>query len=238
VDPEEFAVFLRRGGRSASAIERCLRLVSSFENYLNSSRKGTDLDGIGTDEMIEYIHSMDDESKSRSKATLWALNYYYQFSGNTEMSELAGLLREERMDRKPFALKDFRGVEQDDMEKLGNIGIWNVNHLLKAGGKREDRKNLSAITGIPEPKIDEYVKLADLARIPGVKGVRARLYYDAGIDSVKKIANLEPEQLRELVVDYVEESGFDGIPTQPAEAVFTVNTARSLPVVVDFSTDE
>jgi hypothetical protein len=237
MDSEEFVIFLRRGGRSASAIDRCLELVSLFENYLLSSRKGCDLDSIGPEDMIEYIQSTDEESKSRSKASLWALKYYYQFSGNKEMGDLAGLLREERMDRKPFALKDFRAVDQDDMDKLENIGIRNINQLLEAGGNWEDRKNLSSTTGIPESKIDEYVKLADLARIPGVKGVRARLYYDAGIDSVEMIADLEPEKLREVVVAFVDESGFDGIPTQPAEAVFTVNTARSLPVIVDFSTE-
>lgn len=154
------------------------------------------------------------------------------------MSELASLLREDRMARSPFLLKNFRAVDQDDMDNLENFGIKNINHLLKAGGNKHDRKKLSLQTGIPEQKIVEYVKLADLARIPGVKGIRARLYYDSGIDSVEKLANLEPEQLRETVVAYVEESGFDGIPTQSAEAIFTVKTARNLPVIVDFSDDD
>jgi hypothetical protein len=235
VDTDAFGVFLRRGGRSESAIERCLKLVASFEDYLHSLRKGRQLECTVPEDLIEYIHSMDEKSISRSKASLWALRYYYQFSGNTEMSELAGLLREERMERKPFVLKDFRAVDQDDMDKLEEIGIRNINQLLKAGGKTEDRKKLSQQTGIPEPKIVEYVKLADLARIPGVKGIRARLYYDSGIDSVKKIANLEPEQLRDIVVAYIDESDFDGIPTQFAEAEFTINKARDLPVIVDFS---
>ena len=154
------------------------------------------------------------------------------------MSELAGLLREERMQRKPFLLKDFRAVDQDHMDKLENIGIQNINQLLESGRNTNTRKRLSLQTGIPESRIVEYVKLADLARIPGVKGIRARLYYDAGIDCVEKIANLEPDQLRKMVVAYVEESGFDGVPTLPAEAVFTVNTARNLPAVVDFSKDD
>lgn len=238
MDSEAFGVFLRRGGRSESAIERCLKLVDSFEVFLHCSRKGHELDNHGPKDLIEYIHSMDEESISRSKASLWALRYYYQFSGNYEMSELAGLLREERMERKPFAIKDFRGVDPDDLDKLENFGIRNINQLLKAGGNPGDRKKLSLQTGIPKPKIVEYVKLADLARIPGVKGIRARLYYDSGVDSVEKIANLEPEQLRKIVVAYVEKSGFDGIPTQSAEAVFTVNTARDMPVIVDYSEED
>lgn len=238
MDSEAFGVFLRTGGRSDNAIKRCIKLVASFEDYLISSRKGRQLDNIVPEDLIEYIQSMDKESISKSKALLWALRYYYQFSGITEMSELASLLREDRMARSPFLLKNFRAVDQDDMDNLENFGIKNINHLLKAGGNKHDRKKLSLQTGIPEQKIVEYVKLADLARIPGVKGIRARLYYDSGIDSVEKLANLEPEQLRETVVAYVEESGFDGIPTQSAEAIFTVKTARNLPVIVDFSDDD
>lgn len=64
-----------------------------------------------------------------------------------------------------------------------------------------------------------------------MKGTRARLYYEAGFDSVEKIANLEPEDLRDQVVEYVKESGFDGVPTLPAEAVYTVEKARYLPKI-------
>lgn len=80
----------------------------------------------------------------------------------------------------------------------------------------------------------EFVKLSDLARNPGVKGVRARLYYDAGIDTVEKIAALEPEELRVIVMHYIAESGFEGVPTLPAEAKFTVDKARKLPSIIEY----
>ncbi len=75
------------------------------------------------------------------------------------------------------------------------------------------------------------MKLSDLARIPGVKGVRARLYYEAGIDSVEKIAALEPEEFLDQVVEYVNKSGFDGVPTLPSEALYTVDKARKIPKI-------
>jgi hypothetical protein len=80
----------------------------------------------------------------------------------------------------------------------------------------------------------ELVRLSDLARIPGVKAIRARLYHDAGIDSVEKMAHMEAHELRETAVKFVDESGFDGIPTLPAEARFTVDYARKLPNVVEY----
>jgi hypothetical protein len=106
--------------------------------------------------------------------------------------------------------------------------------MLQAGSCPESRRDLSIQTGIPEEIILEFVKLSDLARIPGVKGVRARLYYEIGIDSVEKMGNLDPQDLRNQAVDYIERSKFDGVPPLPAEAEYTVEKARTLPSVVRF----
>jgi len=78
------------------------------------------------------------------------------------------------------------------------------------------------------------VKLSDLARITGVKGIRARLYYDAGVDTVEKMAKWDAEKLREMLVSFVERTRFDGIAPLPKEAEFTVKTAKKLPKVVEY----
>ena len=106
--------------------------------------------------------------------------------------------------------------------------------MLAAGSTKEDRLILAERTGIPQVRILEFVKLSDLARIPGVKGIRARLYFEAGIDTLEKIAALEPEELRTQVFGYVSRSGFDGVPTLPAEAIYTVEKARALPKIVEY----
>jgi len=147
---------------------------------------------------------------------------------------LAIRLREQRIDRIAFSLKNFRGVNQDDVNSLAEVGIRNVNHMLKTGHSFEDRERISRQTGVPEYTILEFVKLSDLARIPGVKGVRARLYYDAGLDTVEKIAAMEPDELRERIITYVEETGFKRLPTLPAEAKYTVEKARELPNIVEY----
>ena len=113
-------------------------------------------------------------------------------------------------------------------------GNKDVNQMLAAGGKKKDREYLGKSTGIPESDIMEFVKLSDLARNPGVKGVRARLYYDAGIDSVEKFGEHEPEELRAIVVDFVARTGFDGIPSLPAVAICTVEIARKLPSIFEY----
>jgi hypothetical protein len=135
------------------------------------------------------------------------------------MSNFARVIREERIIRKPFPLKDFRGLDIEFAEILARHGIRNTVQLLGAGATQKDRRILAEQIGVPEPVIKEFVKLSDVARKPGVKGARARLYYEAGIDSVEKIANLELEEFRNQVIAYVNKSGFDGISTLPAEAI-------------------
>jgi replicative superfamily II helicase len=106
--------------------------------------------------------------------------------------------------------------------------------MLEAGLTRKGREELSAKTGIPAETILELVKMSDLARIRGVKSVRARLYYDAGIDTVEKMAKCNPKKLRAMLIDFVQKTGFDGIAPLPKEAEFTVAEARKLPKIVEY----
>lgn len=235
MDRDEFEMYLKKGGRSVSAINRCIHHVSIFEDFLRDSRQGTGINYAELEDLSEFIRIADRDSKLNSKTLLWAIGYYYNYMGNFEMSNIARTMREERIIRKPFPLKDFRGVDIEDLEILARQGISNTDQMLQAGATEKDRRLLAEQTGIPEPNIVELVKLSDLARIPGVKGTRARLYYEAGIDSVAKIANLEPEDFHNQVVDYVNKSGFEGVPTLPAEAVYTVDKARKLPSVIDYN---
>lgn len=234
MDEVGFRNYLKKGGRSTSAVNRCLRFVSEFENFLSEIKTGKHLDDAQGEDLVDFVMVLDARSKTKSKGYLWAIRYYYGYTDNEDMHILASRLREERIERKPFPLKNFRGVNAFYVNLLAEAGIKNVNQMLAAGGTKNEREALAKSMGIPLPSILEFVKLSDLARIPGVKGTRARLYYDAGIDTVESIAELEPEDLRAIVVDYVARTGFDGIPTLPAEAKFTVEKARQLPSIVEY----
>jgi hypothetical protein len=143
-------------------------------------------------------------------------------------------LRQQRIKRKPFPMKKFRDVDQEYAEKLAEIGVKNVNQMLEAGRTPDSRKSLAGKTGIPLESILELVKLSDLSRIGAVKTIRARLYHDGGVDTVEKMAELEPEELRNLMIDFVERTGFDGIAPLPKEAEYTIESARKLPKIIEY----
>ena len=135
--------------------------------------------------------------------------------------------------RNPFKLRDFRGVKPDFIAALDAQRIKNADQLLIAGRTRQQRSSLARVTGMPEDAIFELVKLSDLARLPGVKGIRARLYYDVGVDSVEKMADWEPEALRIMVTNYVEQTGFNGTPPLPKEVRSTIANAKKLPKIIE-----
>jgi len=133
-----------------------------------------------------------------------------------------------------FKLKEFRGVDPEYVRKLETIGIRNVKEMLDAGRTHTGRKDLSAKAGVPSDAVLELVKLSDLARIQGLKGIRAKLYYDAGVDTIEKLAGWDPEELRTMLVKFVEETGFDGIAPLPKEANNAVEMAKRMPKIVEY----
>jgi hypothetical protein len=135
--------------------------------------------------------------------------------------------------RNHFKLSQFIGVDLAQIGRLAERGIRTADQMLSAGCTQAGRARLANETGIPQASILELVCLSDLARLPGVKGIRARLYYDAGVNGVRGMALWEPESLRKMVADYVERSGFSGLPPLPKEVSSTVANARRLPVLVE-----
>jgi hypothetical protein len=233
MDEKEFRKFLKRGGRSPSALERVIAYVKEFERYLQE-HPGKGLDEARPEDLEAYVAWIERTPKASAKSHLWAIRYYYEYVANEEMRLLSSALRQQRIKRKPFPLKEFRGVNPEYVTRLAAAGIRNDAQMLKAGRTRNGRLELSERTGIPLDAILEFVKLSDLARIFAVKGVRTRLYYDAGIDTLEKMAQWDPAELRKMLVEFVERTGFDGIATLPAEARFTVKEAKRLPKIVEY----
>lgn len=135
--------------------------------------------------------------------------------------------------RNPFKLKDFLGVDPTVAEALAAQQIKTAEQMLAAGCSKAGRRALAEATGLPEQILLELVQLSDLARLPGVKGIRACLYHDSGVTSIQKMAECEPEALLRLTAEFVERTGFAGIPPLPKEVSSTIATARTLPIIVE-----
>jgi hypothetical protein len=234
MDEAGFERFLRRGGRSPTATARCIRLVHEFEAYLQSHCGGTKLQDAGTEDLEQFVAWVEREPKASANTHLWALRYHFEYTSNEEMHALASAMRGQRVTRTPFSLGKFRGVDPEYVDRLAAQGLTNVEQMREAGRTPNGRQTLADRAGIPPEAVLEFVKLADLARIPGLKEIRARLYYDADVDTVEKLAAWDPAELRDMLIDFVERTAFDGIAPLPKEAASAVATAQSLPKVVEY----
>jgi hypothetical protein len=153
---------------------------------------------------------------------------YYEFKQLESMEKTS---REwmEYVQNETRKLREFPKVDLDSVKKLSAIGISTVNQLLRAGSTPEKQEGLSQESGAPRDAILEIFKLSQLSRLPGLKKVRGRLFFEAGLDTLTSIAALEAEDVQTLLQDYIDRTGFDGSAPTLSEAQVAVTMARFLP---------
>ncbi|MBK8902592.1 MAG: DUF4332 domain-containing protein [Anaerolineaceae bacterium] len=229
-----FEQFLRKRGKKAHVVAELTAQVRQFKAYLAEEKE---LATAVPQDLLDYADELDTRQPGSSGKSVRGLILYYHFTGQTDLAETAHHIREQMTakTRRIFPLKEFRGVDPDCLAKLASRGIVDVQQMLANGATPEARQQLAAVTAVPPQTILELVKLSDLSRLSGLKGIRARLYYDAGADTVAKIAAWEPEALRQMLADFVTRTGFDGIAPLPKEVQSVVHSARSLPEVVQYN---
>jgi len=242
MDQISFHQWLLKAGRTEEVAERVIRLVTVFADFLAETGELV-LDSASPEDLEAFVAFAENSDQlptydgihPSANSYLWAIRYYYQYADNLNMESYASQLRQARIKRRPFKLGEFRDVDPHHIVALESAGIKNINQMLKRGKTAAMRQRLADETGIPTPVILELVKLSDLARIPGIKSIRARLYHDAGIDTMHKLAAAHPDELRAELVEWVEATGFDGIAPLPAEIRFSINRARELPKIVEYA---
>lgn len=233
MDEARFRRFLKQRGKEERVVDGLVRQVLRLDAFLVAER-GAELETASAPDVQAYAAACEAEAGS-SRVLMRGPALYYQFCGNAVLAGLASAIREQCIAaaRKPFRLKDMRGVDPDDLARLRSLGIADADQMLTAGRTPADREALARQTGVAPQAILEYVKLSDLSRVGGLKTVRARLYHDGGFDTLDKIATADPEEMRAALAAYVERTGFDGIPPLPKEARHTVAAAQTLPRLVE-----
>lgn len=97
------------------------------------------------------------------------------------------------------------GIGEVYAQKLSDAGIKTTNALLKQGATSKGRKEIAENTGISETLILEWVNHVDLFRIKGVFEEYADLLEEAGVDTVKELAQRNPGNLYKKLVEVNEQ---------------------------------
>ena len=226
-----FIEFFEKKKKSERAINSYTNFVQQYEAYLFEHKKGKIEKAVKKD--LHDFEKWGERNNIKINRYLWGIKEYYDFISKEELKLEANAMIGERY-LSQFKLKDFVGVNQSYIKKLAKEGIKTAKEMLSAGVNKQKRSELSRNTGIPLEDIIELVKLSDQARIGGHKKVRARLYHEAGFDTIDKMAVCDSEKIRKILADFIQKTGFKGIPPTPGEAHNTVTMAKYLKRLVQY----
>ena len=235
MDEAGFRAYLKKSGKQAHVVDGLVGQVQRFAAYLAQER-GRTLEGAAVADLLAYAGALDAAKPGSARTQVRGLGLYYRFCGRTELAEAANELREAGIahHRAAFKLAEFLEVDPAALDALARAGIRTTEQMLEAGRTPDSRQSLAEQTGLDTQAILELVCLSDLARLPGVKGIRARLYYSAGIRTPQELAAREAEALLAETAAYVERTGFPGVAPLPQEVRSTIAAARALPAVVEY----
>ena len=227
-----FIEFLKKKKKSERAIKTYTDFVQQYEAYLLEHQNRKKIEPAGKKALHDF-EKWAEKNNLKINRYLWGIKEYYDFISKEELKLEANAMIGERY-LSQFKLKDFIEVKKTYIKALAKEGIKTAKDMLYAGLDKQKRKELSRNTGIPLEDVLELVKLSDQARIGGHKKVRARLYHEAGFDTIDKMAACDPIEMRQRLADFIKKTGFKGIPPTPGEAQNTVAMAKYIKRLVQY----
>ena len=131
-------------------------------------------------------------------------------------------------------IQEIEGIGPVYEGKLAQVGIDTVEGLLERGASGKGRKALVEATGISAKLILKWVNRADLARVKGVGEEYADLLELAGVDTVPELAQRNPENLHQKMIEINEARNVVRRPPSLAAVQGWVANAKELDRVVTY----
>ncbi|MCP4544358.1 MAG: DUF4332 domain-containing protein [Chloroflexi bacterium] len=136
---------------------------------------------------------------------------------------------------KPVPLVKFPNVDTEHVERLAAVGIKQTKQLFERAKSKQNRAELSALTGVADDALLELVKLADLSRASYVGPTFARVIYEAGTDTLGKLADCSPEELCANLREVNEEQKITKAAMPTAEDIAaSAEIWKKLPRVIEY----
>ena len=137
LDVEAFRAYLRAGGQSSRAADRCVAKVAEYREFLRKDRGGVRLDSAGLEDLTAFVAEVERTPGASAKTHLWAIRTYYEHVASGDMAQVAGALCQERITQKPCALREFRGLDQEQARRLAEAGLTDVKQTLELDVHRQ-----------------------------------------------------------------------------------------------------
>lgn len=131
-------------------------------------------------------------------------------------------------------LEIIEGIGPVYAEKLRAGGIRTIEALLRAGATPQGRKELAERTGVGDEYVLDWVNRADLMRVRGVGEEYSDLLEKAGVDTVVELAQRNPVNLHEKLLEVNAEKRLVRRPPNQGMVARWVEHAKVLPRVVSY----
>lgn len=125
-------------------------------------------------------------------------------------------------------IEQISGIGPTYAEKMRSVGIRTTEALLKAGATPQGRQELAEKIGVGADTILKWVNRADLMRIPGVGEQYSDLLEAAGVDTVMELAQRNPENLYQKLVEINAKKHLVRRLPNPAMVADWIERAKSL----------
>jgi len=136
------------------------------------------------------------------------------------------------------SIEEIEGIGPAYAKKLRSAGVRTCEGLLKRGGSKKGRNELSEATGFDPKTLLEWVNRSDLMRVRGVGSEYSDLLEAAGVDTVKELRNRNAMNLTAKMAEVnaarIAKSGKSIVRRVPAESMVErwVAHAKKLPPAV------
>ncbi|GAB4036903.1 DUF4332 domain-containing protein [Spirosoma gilvum] len=133
-----------------------------------------------------------------------------------------------------LTLGELRGITDAVLNALKAQGISDADSLLEATRTPEDRKSLSSASGVDSKAILELANRADLARIKGIGRVYSDLMEEAGVDTVKELAQRSADNLHAKLIQINKVRQYTQRPPSVEQIGDFVEQAKKLPRMLEY----
>jgi predicted flap endonuclease-1-like 5' DNA nuclease len=131
-------------------------------------------------------------------------------------------------------IRKLKGMSAELEAKLERYSILDSDQLLNASRTSAARHDLAKAMGVEASVILKLANRADLVRVKGIGRVFSDLLEQAGVDSVKELANRRPDQLHVKLVEVNAQKQLAGrAPTRNAVESW-VAQAKQLPETLEY----
>ena len=131
-------------------------------------------------------------------------------------------------------LGELKGITDAVLNMLKAQGLGNSDELLDVAKTPEGRKDLSQTIGVNAAIILDLANRADLARVKGIGRVYSDLMEEAGVDTVKELAQRVPASLHAMLIKINAKRQLTQRPPSIDQVANFVHQAQALPGMLEY----